>query len=106
VKNSFLALEGAEVMKITPSTRADSDVLAWVFEKNGLYSVRSAYKLLKGDQPAAAMAATNEVVSSGNENAWKAIWKLNVPPKVRVFWWRVLHNSLLLTLLSAPIYIP
>ena len=49
VRNSFLALEGAKVMKITPSTRVDSDVLAWVFEKNGLYSARLAYKLLKGD---------------------------------------------------------
>lgn len=30
---------------------------------------------------------------SGDES-WKRVWKLNVPPKVKVLWWRVLHDSL------------
>ena len=52
------------------------------------------YRLLKEDQMAAAMAAQGETMASGDERAWSAVWKLNVPPKVHVFWWRVLHNSL------------
>jgi len=43
---------------------------------------------------AAAMAAQGETMASGDERARSAVWKLNVPPKVHVFWWRVLHNSL------------
>ena len=43
---------------------------------------------------AAAMDARGETMASGDERAWSAVWKLNVPPKVHVFWWRVLHNSL------------
>jgi hypothetical protein len=29
-----------------------------------------------------------------SEGDWKLIWRLEVPPKVRVFWWRVMHEFL------------
>ena len=32
--------------------------------------------------------------SSSDDGVWKKIWKLDVPPKVRVFWWRVLNEYL------------
>ena len=69
-------------------------MLAWAFEKHGTYSVRSAYRLLKQEQTAAAMALMGE--SSGSESAqcWSTLWKMEVPPQIRVFWWRVIHNSL------------
>jgi len=50
--------------------------------------------LLKEDQTAAAMATADETRASGEDRSWSEVWKLNVPPKVRVFWWQVLHNSL------------
>jgi len=94
VHKSFMPLEAAEVLNIKLSIRLEEDVLAWAFEKNDFYSVPSAYGLLKEDQMAAAMAASSEMTASGDSRSWSAIWALNVPPKVRVFWWRVLHNSL------------
>jgi len=50
--------------------------------------------MLKEDQTAMTMANSSEAMSSGTERAWQAVWKIRVPPKVRVFWWRILHNSL------------
>lgn len=32
--------------------------------------------------------------SSSSEEPWKLIWKMDVPPKVKVFWWRVLQEFL------------
>jgi len=29
-----------------------------------------------------------------DEGVWKLIWRLEAPPKVRVFWWRVMHEFL------------
>jgi hypothetical protein len=26
--------------------------------------------------------------------AWRLLWKVEVPPKIRVFWWRILHGFL------------
>ena len=72
----------------------ETDVLAWAFEKHGRYSVRSAYRLLKQDQMEKAMEKDREASGSGAYTAWPALWKLDVPPKIRVFWWRVLHKSL------------
>ena len=52
---------------------------------------KSAYKLLdrsriRGNEVNTASVSENEV--------WKKIWKHKVTPKLRVFWWRVLHEFL------------
>ncbi|RLM80103.1 hypothetical protein C2845_PM12G09240 [Panicum miliaceum] len=49
VRDSFMALEAEETLKIKPSANLVEDVEAWAFEKNGVYSVRSAYRLLKNE---------------------------------------------------------
>ncbi|RLN00854.1 hypothetical protein C2845_PM06G28080 [Panicum miliaceum] len=89
-----MALEVTEILKIKPSTMLAEDVRAWAFEKNGLYSVRSAYRLLKDEQAAMAMAKSDEARGSGDDRAWNLIWKLKVPLKVHLFWWRALQNFL------------
>jgi hypothetical protein len=30
--------------------------------------------------------------SSNDSRWWTALWHLNVPPKVRIFWWRALNS--------------
>jgi hypothetical protein len=82
VHKSFMAIEAAEVLKIKPSAHLEGDGLAWAFEKNGTYSVRSAYRLLKEDQAAEAMAVVSETGASDDDCSWNAVWKLSVPPKV------------------------
>ncbi|RLM58143.1 hypothetical protein C2845_PM18G02140 [Panicum miliaceum] len=80
VRNSFMALEATEILKIKPSTMLAEDVRAWAFEKNGLYSVRSAYMVLKDEQTAMAMAKSDEARGSGDDRACNLISKLKVPP--------------------------
>jgi hypothetical protein len=87
-----MAIEVAKVLKIKPSDRLERDVLAWAHERHGQYSVKSAYRLLKIEQT--EMADSREALGSSASAHWSTLWKLEVPPKVRVFWWRVLHNSL------------
>ncbi|TVU26789.1 hypothetical protein EJB05_29353, partial [Eragrostis curvula] len=47
VKESFIAMDAEEVLKVMPPIHGDSEFYAWAFEKNGYYSVRSAYRVLK-----------------------------------------------------------
>lgn len=69
VRNSFMALDAAEILKIKSGTNLEIDVGAWASEKNEYYSVQSTYMLLKEDQAMEAMAAMNEIGASGDEKA-------------------------------------
>ncbi|KAL5573013.1 hypothetical protein UlMin_022610 [Ulmus minor] len=54
----------------------------------GLYSVKSAYKL------AFSADCVQEATSSSSQTStlWNFLWQLSIPPKVKIFWWRALHN--------------
>jgi ribonuclease HI len=94
VKRNFIGLEADAVLQIKPGTSMEDDIDAWAFERHGSYSVRSAYRMLKQDQTAQAKHKKEEAGMSMDSAEWKKVWKLHVPPKVRSFWWRVLHDFL------------
>ena len=72
------------------------DWLAWHYEKNGVYSVRSAYRALLSAKESREAAINGGVGHSNmqNDDKWKRLWKLNVLPRVQVFWWWVLKGIL------------
>jgi hypothetical protein len=90
IRNNFLHLD-AEVILRTPMLAVGKDCWAWAAEKHGCYSIRSAYKLLlsKRDQQTDINRG-----SSSSSDEWKRVWTAEVPPKVQVFWWRVIHGYL------------
>lgn len=66
------------------------DRWAWEPEKHGEFSVRSAYRLLMAQH----MRGDSETPQSSGNVVWKKTWSLSIPPKVKVFWWRTLHEFL------------
>lgn len=56
-----------------------------------VFSVRSAYKLLLDQQ---VLESKEPSSSEHGEAIWKALRKLQVQPKIRIFWWRVIKNFL------------
>uniref|UniRef100_A0A2N9EX83 Reverse transcriptase domain-containing protein n=1 Tax=Fagus sylvatica TaxID=28930 RepID=A0A2N9EX83_FAGSY len=65
--------------------------VVWSREKNGLYSVRSAYKML-----IEAESSPQQSCSDMGEwkKFWKRVWSVRVPHKVRHFLWRACSNAL------------
>jgi hypothetical protein len=55
---------------------------AWEPEKHRVYSVRSAYRLL--DMVRVKETNVQDASTSGS-SVWKKVWKLKVPPKIKVF---------------------
>lgn len=94
IRASFVVMDVEEILKLRPGIRMEEDTMAWSFERHGLYSVRSAYRLLKAEHSQAEASKLNEASSSTDGVVWKRLWKLNVPPKIRIFWWRAVNNYL------------
>jgi hypothetical protein len=94
VRECFCAPEADAILKLKPGTTLEQDLDAWAFEKTGLYSVRSCYRMLKHESIQEEDFLRNEATSAEGHRWWEKLWKLKVPPKVRIFWWRVLHNFL------------
>jgi hypothetical protein len=93
----FLPMDIEVIKSIPLSTVNQSDTWAWHFEKTGLFSVRSAYRLLvstkkcREDWLAGRPASSS---SSTERKAWTTLWKTKVPSKIRVFLWRLAHQSI------------
>ena len=79
-------------MKAIPLNPQDPhDKIIWDGAKFREYTVKSGYSLLK-------QQIRVEVGEPSNPNSskalWRAIWTTNIPNKIKVFNWRVLHNIL------------
>jgi hypothetical protein len=73
-----------EILKIRLPENKRPDWVAWKYEKSGVFSVKSAYRLaLTRDHDLDAMGTI--VSANGERGVWKKIWKLPVLPKVRNF---------------------
>ncbi|XP_058755137.1 uncharacterized protein LOC131628302 [Vicia villosa] len=74
--------EGADVILRVPLV-ADvlEDRLVWQEEKNGEYSVKSGYRLLKELQGSPR--------SFGIEGSWKHLWNISAPPRAKHLLWRI-----------------
>lgn len=60
------------------------DQLLWHYSSNGLFSVRSAYHVILGDRFMDGCGS-----SLVDNRIWRTIWNLEVPPRIRLFGWRV-----------------
>ncbi|KAM0829092.1 hypothetical protein ACQ4PT_067093 [Festuca glaucescens] len=73
-----------------------ADHAAWHYDKRGLFSVKSAYKVLElsSENDRQAGTASGERGSAWEKNIWKQLWRLDCPPKVHHFLWHVGHDSM------------
>ena len=86
----FVPADVEEILKIKLSYRTE-DIIAWHFERSGIFSVKSAYKL-------ALNLDTLETYASSSENKnrrclWQHIWKADIPPKIKIFAWPLTRNA-------------
>ncbi|KAL9682248.1 hypothetical protein QQ045_014043 [Rhodiola kirilowii] len=68
----------------------DGVTCRWKYTSNGIFSVKSAYDVIKSSS-----AEMGEQSDSRRVHAfWKKLWSSKVPNKIKVFCWRMFHNSL------------
>jgi hypothetical protein len=73
------------------------DFIARHFDQKGIFSVKSAYKVCvdtASEQHGPSNGSTVQCPTLGTTFAWKKIWLLSCPNKVKHFIWRLAHNRL------------
>jgi hypothetical protein len=83
VQEIFLEHVAKEILNIRLPSFEVEDSVAWSLEKNGVFSVRSAYRLaldLRNIPPPTTSTSLN-----GDRSLWNLIWKADAPPKVKIF---------------------
>ena len=85
VRQLFVPLDADIILSIPLSTSWPEDKLIWHYTSNGVFSVKSAYHLLRSKLRREAPSSSGGVGNS----FWKVIWGLDVPPRIRLFCWKV-----------------
>ncbi|KAL5777565.1 hypothetical protein ACOSP7_010491 [Xanthoceras sorbifolium] len=85
----FVAADRDSILEIPLSFGDCIDSLIWHFDKNEEYSVKSGYRV----------AAQEKLSLKGSSSCpdskwWLALWNLNIPPKIKIFIWRVCLNAI------------
>ena len=73
------------------SLHTDRDALIWPWTLDGVYSVKSAYRILANESLLSQAGSSNPEAS---KPLWNGIWRLKVPNKVKHFLWRASNESL------------
>ncbi|KAK3193074.1 hypothetical protein Dsin_024384 [Dipteronia sinensis] len=77
------------VLSIPVSWGWGSDSLLWHFDKSRGYTVQSGYRLALSLKTYAS--ASDSLVS---QKWWNSLWSLQLPPKVKIFVWRICWNAI------------
>ena len=84
--------DAEEICRILLSHQHVPNILAWMYSKNGLFSVKLAYRVVvqiqKGEE------WTKNSSGCARKNVWNALWKLHIPNKIKVFRWKACQEIL------------
>ncbi|KAF7842625.1 hypothetical protein G2W53_004923 [Senna tora] len=68
---------------LIPPHHSRRDCVKWDHEADGVFSVRSAYKAICGNN------------MMNNKSMWKKVWRSPVPERIRMFMWLLGHGKIL-----------
>jgi hypothetical protein len=97
LEEHMLPMDVEAVRQIPISYMVQSDSWAWNHEKTGVFSVRSAYRMIMDTKHRRENFLEGRTEASNielEEKNWKRIWKVKVPSKIRIFAWRLARSSL------------
>ncbi|EEF28952.1 conserved hypothetical protein [Ricinus communis] len=92
IMSNFLPFEADAILRLPLSLRQPLDILFWPHSEDGSYYVKSRYHHVLFNK------RFNADKSSSGQNPfgkmWSKDWFLNIPSKVKHFYWRLLNNIL------------
>ena len=93
VVDALFLLHEAEVIKVIPiSSHLQEDKQIWALSTNGAFSVKNANWV--ATQMSLASSTGSSFDDSQERRFWKCLWQINVPHKIRHFFWRACQDIL------------
>lgn len=92
VRQVFLPMDADVILSIPSCTSPMQYFWSWHYDRKGVFSVRSAYKLLVATRIRREGWIAESVGPSSMEaekKGWTSLWKLSVPLKLKFFVWRL-----------------
>ena len=95
IEKLLLPCEVDTVKCISLSSRLPANKLIWAKTNNGLFIVKSAYKVAVDILDASPLDSSGSSFDESNmRRFWKRVWKLDVPHKIQHFVWRAYPDIL------------
>ncbi|XP_074271735.1 uncharacterized protein LOC141595669 [Silene latifolia] len=92
MESLLLPFECERVKNVRLSTNRPEDVWFWMGEKDGCFTVRSAYRHLVGDAHDMEVGGVSEW--EREKWLWKRLWNIPVWPRVKLFFWQLCNEAL------------
>ncbi|XP_058732849.1 uncharacterized protein LOC131604425 [Vicia villosa] len=90
IQSMFNSEDAMKITSIPLSVHPDEDNMVWQFEKNGEFSVKTAYHASRAHKDSLLPGPS----SPANQKIWPLIWKAPISARQRNFLWRVAKNIL------------
>ncbi|KAL5774803.1 hypothetical protein ACOSP7_012360 [Xanthoceras sorbifolium] len=89
VRSLFLKDEADVIVNIPLCSFPRRDSVLWHFDKHEIFSVKSAYKVALSLREGGKASC-----SRGPLPLWKSLWRLKLPNKIKVFYWKACLEAL------------
>ena len=91
ISSVFQRFDAEAIYRIPLSRRCVLDVLVWLHNKNGRYSVKSGFHTARLLLKKSSCVGEGFVLTSSSM-VWARIWKLHVQNKIKVIGWQACQN--------------
>jgi ribonuclease HI len=92
IQSNFHQIDVNRILQIPLSIDGFDDFLAWHGTRSGRFSVRSAYHTEWRHQFNGVTCRSLITGTPLDSQIWRLLWKLQVPAKVKIYCWRILHG--------------
>ncbi|KAJ8438975.1 hypothetical protein Cgig2_018886 [Carnegiea gigantea] len=89
VREYFSPVDAEVILTMPLCASWPHDKLIWRYSLDGAFSVRSAYHMIVKSR-----TLGSEGSSHAQHNKWKALWKLCLLPRIKIFAWRICKRIL------------
>ena len=104
VQQTFIPEDATIILQIPIQEHAE-DVVAWHFDKKGIFSVKSAYKVAvdaRDRESHSGLTSSSSAAAEEGDFKWRRLWEIPLPNKILHFLWRVMtYNLPLRTMLQS-----